>query len=123
MKYIGNKVEGIKIAYVGGGSRGWAWGLMSDLASAADISGTVKLYDIDKEAAEANVIIGQKFNHAEGAISHWDYVATNTLGEALDGADCTRSSYIEITADFIRIGVLPEMKDLERRRLYERIGT
>lgn len=45
------------------------------------------------------------------------------MDEALDGADCTRSSYIEITADFIRIGVLPEMKDSERRRLHERIGT
>lgn len=45
------------------------------------------------------------------------------MDEALDGADCTRSSYIEITAGCIRIGVLPEMKDLERRRLYERIGT
>ena len=45
------------------------------------------------------------------------------MDEALDGADCTRSSYIEITADCIRIGVLPEMEGLERRRLYERIGT
>ena len=41
MKYSGNKVEDLKIAYVGGGSRGWAWVLMSDLAAADDISGEV----------------------------------------------------------------------------------
>ena len=34
MKYTAKGVEELKIAYVGGGSRGWAWGLMSDLASA-----------------------------------------------------------------------------------------
>ena len=49
MKYVGKKVEDIKIAYIGGGSRGWAWGLMSDLASCDDMSGRVDLYDIDFE--------------------------------------------------------------------------
>ena len=42
------KVKHVKIAYIGGGSRGWAWGLMSDLVTFDDISGTVSLYDIDK---------------------------------------------------------------------------
>ena len=54
MKYVDRKVEELKIAYIGGGSRGWAWGLMSDLASADDISGEVALYDIDFEAAKAS---------------------------------------------------------------------
>ena len=49
MKYIDNKAEDVKIAYIGGGSRGWAWGLMSDLATAGDMSGRVELYDIDFE--------------------------------------------------------------------------
>ena len=39
MKYTEKGVEGLNIAYIGGGSRGWAWGLMSDLVSADDISG------------------------------------------------------------------------------------
>ena len=60
MKYDNKKVSDIKIAYIGGGSRGWAWGLMSDLAMADDISGDVYLYDIDFEAAKANEIIGNK---------------------------------------------------------------
>lgn len=36
------------------------------------------------------------------------------MDEALDGADCTRNSYIEITADSIRIGVLPDMERMSR---------
>ena len=47
VKYQNHKVEGIKMAYVGGGFRGWAWGLVSDLDSCPDISGEVALYDID----------------------------------------------------------------------------
>ena len=54
MKYVNNTVTDLKIAYIGGGSRGWAWGLMSDLASCEDSSGEVALYDIDMEAAKAN---------------------------------------------------------------------
>ena len=39
MKYLNQQVTQLKIAYIGGGSRGWAWGLMSDLAACGDISG------------------------------------------------------------------------------------
>jgi alpha-galactosidase len=48
VKYENGKVSELKIAYIGGGSRGWAWGLMSDLALCDKLSGTVYLYDIDK---------------------------------------------------------------------------
>lgn len=95
MKYTENGVSGIRIAYIGGGSRGWAWGLMSDLVSASDISGEVCLYDIDRPAAEANKIIGNGYNSADGAKSHWDYSVSDTLGGALDGAD------------FVVISILP----------------
>ena len=60
MRYTDKGVEGLKVAYVGGGSRGWAWGLMSDLANCDDMSGNVYLYDIDHEAAKTNEIIGNK---------------------------------------------------------------
>ena len=60
MKYIDNRAEDVKIAYIGGGSRGWAWGLMSDLALAGDMSGKVHLYDIDFAAAKANEKIDRK---------------------------------------------------------------
>ena len=83
MRYNGNKVEDIKIAYVGGGSRGWAWGLMSDLMTCGDISGKVDLYDIDLQAARSNEIIGNKFNQARGAKTTWQYRAVETLEQAL----------------------------------------
>ena len=95
MKYLENKVEDIKIAYIGGGSRGWAWGLMSDLGMADDISGDVYLYDIDFDAAYANEIIGNKVKDAPGCKSAWNYKAVKTIGEALTGAD------------FVIISILP----------------
>ena len=79
MQYNNNVVTGLKIAYIGGGSRGWAWGLMSDLASCDDINGDVYLYDIDMEAAKNNEVIGNKFNSAEGAKSVWNYHAEKNL--------------------------------------------
>lgn len=99
VKHYGNRVEGLKIAYIGGGSQGWAWGLMSDLAQAEDISGDVYLYDIDFEAAKKNEIIGGLANNAEGRKSVWNYKAVETIGEALTGAD------------FVVISILPGTND------------
>lgn len=99
MLYNDKKVENIKIAYIGGGSRGWAWGLMSDLVEADDISGEVALYDIDMQAALDNVVIGNKFNFAEGAKSEWKYYATKTLEEALTGANFVVISILPGTFD------------------------
>ena len=99
MKYTDKGVEGVKIAYVGGGSRGWAWNLMSDLALADDMNGEVALYDIDFEAAKHNEIIGNKYNDAEGAKSHWDYKAYETAGEALTGADFVIISILPVSLD------------------------
>lgn len=100
MKYINQKsVEDLKIAYIGGGSQGWAWGLMSDLAAADDISGKVALYDIDFEAAKKNEIIGNKFNDIPESKSHWDYYAVETLEEALTDADFVVISILPGTFD------------------------
>ncbi len=99
MIYEGNSARDIKIAYIGGGSRGWAWGLMSDLAKAGDINGSVYLYDIDFEAARRNEIIGNKAGSAEGAVSDWKYKAVKTIGEALDGADFVIISILPGTFD------------------------
>ena len=89
----------IKIAYIGGGSRGWAWGLMSDLVKADDISGEVALYDINLKAAKDNEIIGNKFNSAEGAKSVWNYKAYEKIGDALTGADFVVISILPGTFD------------------------
>ncbi len=87
MKYLGKRAENIKITYIGGGSRGWAWKLMADLASEPDLAGKVDLYDIDFEAAYDNAIIGNKISSRPEAKGKWDYRAVRTLEEAIDGAD------------------------------------
>ncbi len=63
MKHYGDRVEDLVVTNIGGGSRGWAWTLMSDLARAKDLSGTVRLYDIDPQAAHVNEVIGNSIPH------------------------------------------------------------
>ena len=72
MKYQKGKMSEIQIAYIGGGSRGWAWTFMTDLALEPSMSGDIRLYDIDKKAAEANEIIGNKVSAREEAVGKWD---------------------------------------------------
>jgi alpha-galactosidase len=92
-------VTGINIAYIGGGSRGWAWGLMGDLAGEPRICGTVRLYDIDFEAAQHNEIIGNKYAAAENVKSIWTYKAVQTLEEAVKGTDFVVISILPGTFD------------------------
>ena len=99
MKHYGDHVEDLKITYVGGGSRAWAWKFMSDLATMGDVSGSVDLYDIDLQAAKNNAVIGNKFNDAEGANTTWKYRAVETIDEALEGADFVIISILPATFD------------------------
>lgn len=110
--------KNITIAYIGGGSRGWAWGLMSDLAAQDLLCGTVKLYDIDREAAEANVIIGNKAQYAEGAKSAWKYEAVGSLQEALTGADFAVLSILPATFDEMESDVHAP----EKYGIYQSVG-
>ena len=109
MEYSGKNVKDVKIAYIGGGSRGWAWGFMSDLASCGDMSGEVFLYDIDFEAAKNNEIIGNKFNFVDGANTVWHYKAVDTIEVALSRADAVVISILPGTFDEMESDVhLPE---------------
>ena len=99
MRIIENKAEDVKIAYIGGGSRGWAWGFMSDLASCGDMCGSVYLYDIDKEAAVHNQIIGNRIKDDPECVSEWEYKAVDTLKEAVSGADFVIISILPGTFD------------------------
>ena len=118
MNYSDNKAENVKIAYIGGGSRGWAWGLMSDLATAEDMSGEVYLYDIDFDAAKANEIIGNKYNDAEGAISKWTYKAVENIGDALIGADFVIISILPGTFDEME----SDVHTPEKYGIYQSVG-
>lgn len=77
----------INIAYIGGGSRGWARILMNDLVKEKDLSGNVKLFDIDYKAAAINAKIGNLYNQVENAVSKWNYYVVETLEESLKDAD------------------------------------
>ncbi len=118
MKYEDKKVSDIKIAYIGGGSRGWAWGLMSDLANAGNISGSVYLYDIDFEAARANEQIGNMYNNVEGANTTWNYYAVKTIGEALTGADFVVISILPGTFDEME----SDVHTPEKYGIYQSVG-
>ena len=85
----------LNIAYIGGGSRAWARNLMNDLVLEPELTGNVRLYDINHEAAGMNEKIGNLYNEAEGARTTWRYRTSDTLDEAL--AD----------ADFVVISILP----------------
>ena len=73
MVYKNNKVSDVHIAYIGGGSRGWAWTFMTDLAMESDMSGTIRLYDIDEKAAKANKVIGNHLSSRPEAVGKWKY--------------------------------------------------
>lgn len=94
MKIKNNKAEDVRITYIGGGSRGWAWNLMSDLAVEEKMSGIVTLYDINLEAAENNVTIGTLLQKESGK-ENFTYRACGDLKESLKGAD------------FVVISILP----------------
>lgn len=118
MKYEADKVSDIQIAYIGGGSRGWAWTFMTDLAMESRISGTIRLYDIDRGAAEANAIIGNRQKQREEVSGKWDYVVKDTLQEGLSGADFVVISILPKTFNEMEADVhMPE-----RLGIYQSVG-
>ncbi len=111
-------VQDLRIAYIGGGSRGWAWGLMSDLAMDGEICGEVRLYDIDRDAAERNRVIGSKLSAHPDALSRWRYTVAESLEQALTGADFVVISILPGTFDEMEGDVhLPE-----RVGVYQSVG-
>ncbi|MBE6635008.1 MAG: alpha-glucosidase/alpha-galactosidase [Ruminococcaceae bacterium] len=118
MKFNRGKAEEVKIAYIGGGSRGWAWTLMTDLAGCDKMSGEVYLYDIDYDAAKRNEAIGARFNEAEGALSRWNYRASKTIDEALSGADFVIISILPGTFDEME----SDVHTPEKYGIYQPVG-
>ena len=112
MKHFKTYAEDIKIAYIGGGSRGWAWGLMSDLAQCSKLSGKVYLYDIDSNAARANEIIGNKSG------KNFSYTACETIKEALTDADFVIISILPGTFDEME----SDVHSPEKFGIYQSVG-
>lgn len=118
MIYEGNKVKNIKIAYIGGGSRGWAWGLMSDLANEESLNGAVYLYDIDFNAAKDNETIGNSLKTRDDIKSKWNYKAVTSLEAALTGADFVIISILPGTFDEMESDVHAP----EKYGIYQSVG-
>ena len=73
------------------------------------MSGQVLLYDIDRDAAEANAIIGNRIDRMPGVQGRWQYTAAASLEEALTGADFVVISILPGTFDEMETDVhLPE---------------
>ncbi len=118
MEYLNGSVKDVTIAYIGGGSRGWAWTFMTDLALEKSMSGTIRLYDIDKQAAKNNEIIGNKVSARADAVGKWRYAVADTIEEALSGADFVVISIMPKTFDEMEIDVhMPE-----RLGIYQSVG-
>lgn len=118
MRYEDKKVNDIRIAYIGGGSRGWARTFMTDLAMESSISGTIRLYDIDAEASRANEIIGNRLSQRPEAAGKWTYETCMSLEEALTGADFVVISILPGTFDEMAVDVhMPE-----RLGIYQSVG-
>ena len=113
-----DRAQALNVAYIGGGSRGWAWGFMMDLAMDPSMCGTVRLYDIDRSAAERNEIIGNKISAHKEAVSKWHYEVSDSLEAALTGADFVVISILPGTFEEMRSDVhLPE-----RLGIYQPVG-
>lgn len=109
MQYENGKMTGVRVAYIGGGSRGWAWTFMTDLALEPAMCGTVSLYDIDAEAAQHNAVIGNALAQRPKTVSPWKYETAATLDAALTGADFVIISILPKTFDEMAVDVhMPE---------------
>ena len=110
--------KSINITYIGGGSRGWAWTFMTDLALEKELAGTIKLYDIDKDSAEKNKIIGERVMKQPGAVGNWKFEVCDSLAESLKGSDFVVISIMPGTFDEMESDVhLPE-----RLGIYQSVG-
>ena len=108
----------LRVAYIGGGSRGWAWKLMADLAQEPALSGVMSLYDIDRQAAAYNEIIGNGISARPDAVGKWRYEVAETLFAALTGADFVIVSILPGTFTEMASDVhLPE-----RHGIYQSVG-
>ena len=105
MYYDETGCRDIQICYIGGGSQGWARTLMSDLYLEEALSGTVRLYDIDRDAAKANEKIGNRMFSCEEAKGKWNFLTADTLEEGLRGADFVIISILPATFEEMRSDV------------------
>ena len=109
--------ENLKICYIGGGSRNWAWVLIQDLAHEKEIGGTIELYDLKSDDAKTNEIIGNNLleKHNPGK---WKFHANDSLEAALKGSDFVVISILP--GDFENMAV--DVHTPEKYGIYQSVG-
>jgi alpha-galactosidase len=109
--------EQLKICYIGGGSRNWAWVLMQDLVFEQELSGTIELYDIEPETAKLNELIGNALmeKHNPG---RWRFHANTSISYALEGSDVVFISILP--GDFENMSV--DVHAGEKYGIYQSVG-
>jgi alpha-galactosidase len=75
------------ICIIGGGSRQWAIEFFRDLALNKDTHGSVRLYDIDHQAAVNNVEVAKRVAQVNHDGERFTVKACETIEEALDGCN------------------------------------
>lgn len=88
----------LNIAYIGGGSNGWGWRFIPELAE-ENICAIVKLYDTDKTCALANEVIGNNIHDKGNTRGDSVYLACDEADEALRDADFVVLSFDPGTLD------------------------
>ena len=113
MKVGKDRAEEIRVTYIGGGSKEWAWKFMIDLALEESLHGTMTLYDIDRPAAEENAIVGNQITARLESRGKWHYQVGDSLEASLEGADFVIISILPGTFDEMESDVhLPERLDI-----------
>jgi alpha-galactosidase len=107
----------LKLCYIGGGSRNWAWVFIKDLAFETEIGGTIYLYDIDRAGAEANEALGNRVM-AEHNPGQWTFKAEPSLERALQDADFVFISILP--KDFTHMAV--DVHAPEKYGIYQSVG-
>ena len=110
------KVSDLRIGYIGGGSMNWARDLICDLALEPQLSGVVRLYDIDHNAAKVNETIGNQLK--EEACGKWTYEAKSTLKDTLSDVDFVVISILPGTFDEMESDVHAP----EKYGIYQSVG-
>ncbi len=118
MIYENGRMKDVNICYIGGGSRGWARTFMTDLALEDKLSGNIRLFDIDRDAAKSNEIIGNHLSERSDAAGKWHYSVKDSYEEALTGADFVVISILPGTFDEME----SDVHTPERHGIYQSVG-
>ncbi len=115
-----NQSTCVKIAYIGGGSTGWAKKLMSDLLLQDKMNGVLSLYDIDEEASLRNKLYFEKLMGAnqDNVLSEWVIQVTSDSKRCLEGSDFVVMSITPGTLENMR----NDVHYPEKYNIYQSVG-